>query len=164
MKTRSLTIAAAVAAAYAALTLLGDSFGLTFGPVQCRFAEALCVLPFLLPESAWGLAVGCFAADLFSPYGLLDMIVGPLITLCAALLTARCRRKWLAPLPPVVLNAVCIGALTAWEQTGGSSAFAAAWGWNTLTVAAGEAIACYGLGALLLWRLPMLPNFRDLQR
>lgn len=28
-------------------------------------------------------------------------------------------------------------------------------------VGAGEAIACYGLGMLLLWQLPRIPYFRD---
>ena len=43
---RDLTFAAAVAALYAVLGYFGDIFGLTFGSVQFRFAEALTVLPF----------------------------------------------------------------------------------------------------------------------
>ena len=56
--TQKLTLAAMTAAAYAALSLLGAVFGLTFGPIQVRFSEALCLLPFLFPETAWGLGVG----------------------------------------------------------------------------------------------------------
>ena len=52
-----MTLAAMTAAAYAALSLLGAVFGLTFGPIQVRFSEALCLLPFLFPETAWGLGV-----------------------------------------------------------------------------------------------------------
>ena len=44
---RDLTFAAAVAALYAVLGYFGDIFGLTFGAVQFRFAEALTVLPAL---------------------------------------------------------------------------------------------------------------------
>lgn len=55
--TQKLTLAAMTAAAYAALSLLGAVFGLTFGPIQVRFSEALCLLPFLFPETAWGLGV-----------------------------------------------------------------------------------------------------------
>ena len=87
--TQKLTLAAMTAAAYAALSLLGAVFGLTFGPIQVRFSEALCLLPFLFPETAWGLGVGCLIANLFSPYGALDIVVGSLSTLIAALLTAR---------------------------------------------------------------------------
>lgn len=50
--TQKLTLAAMTAAAYAALSLLGTVFGLTFGPIQVRFSEALCLLPFLFPETA----------------------------------------------------------------------------------------------------------------
>lgn len=72
-------------------------FGLTFGPIQVRFSEALCLLPFLFPETAWGLGVGCLIANLFSPYGALDIVVGSLSTLIAALLTARCSPWTAAP-------------------------------------------------------------------
>ena len=109
--TQKLTLAAMTAAAYAALSLLGAVFGLTFGPIQVRFSEALCLLPFLFPETAWGLGVGCLIANLFSPYGALDIVVGSLSTLIAALLTARCRSPWTAALPPVVCNMVLVGAV-----------------------------------------------------
>ena len=109
--TQKLTLAAMTAAAYAALSLLGAVFGLTFGPIQVRFSEALCLLPFLFPETAWGLGVGCLIANVFSPYGALDIVVGSLSTLIAALLTARCRSPWTAALPPVVCNMVLVGAV-----------------------------------------------------
>ena len=71
--TQKLTLAAMVAAAYAVLSLLGAVFGITYGPIQVRFSEALCLLPFLFPETAWGLGVGCLIANLFSPYGVVFM-------------------------------------------------------------------------------------------
>ena len=49
---RDLTLAAMVAALYAVMGYFGNIFGLTFGPVQCRFAEALTVLPFVFPAAA----------------------------------------------------------------------------------------------------------------
>ena len=161
LHTRQLTCAAIVGAAYAVLSIFGSIFGITYGPIQCRFSEALCVLPFLLPETAWGLGVGCLIANLLSPYGVLDIVVGSAATLLAALLTARCQKKWLAPLPPVVLNTLLVGAVIAYEETGLTAAFPATWAINGLTVGAGEAIACYGLGMLLLWQLPKIPYFRD---
>ena len=161
LQTQHLTRAAAVGAAYAVLSLFSSVFSLTFGVVQCRFSEALCVLPFFFPETVWGLFAGCLITNLLSPYGLLDLIVGSLATLIAALLTARCRKKWLAPLPPVVLNTLLVGAVIAYEETGLTAAFPATWAINGLTVGAGEAIACYGLGMLPLWQLPKIPYFRD---
>ena len=87
------------------------------------------------------------------PYGVLDIVVGSAATLLAALLTARCQKKWLAPLPPVIANTVLIGLVLAYEQAGTSAAFWPTYAFNALTVGLGEAVACYGLGGLLLWRL-----------
>ena len=147
---RQLTMAAVVGALYAALTLLSSAFGLAYGPVQFRISEALCLLPFLFPETAWGLFVGCWAANLISPYGPLDMVVGSLATLIAALWTAKCRRKWLAPLPPVVCNAVLVGTVLAWQQSGSWETFWPAFALNGLSVGLGEAVVCFALGLLLL--------------
>ena len=149
-RTRQLTRAAVAGGLYAALSVLGSVFGISYGPIQCRFAEALCVLPFLFPETAWGLGVGCLIANILSPYGLLDIVIGSLTTLGAALLTRMCRTKYLAPLPPVLCNGVVIGGLLAFEQVGFASAFGKAFWFNGCSVLVGEAIACYGLGLLLL--------------
>ena len=61
----------------------------------------------------------------------------------------------------MVLNTLLVGAVIAYEETGLTAAFPATWAINGLTVGAGEAIACYGLGMLLLWQLPRIPYFRD---
>ena len=147
---QQLTRAAIVGALYAALTLLASAFGIAYGPVQFRLSEALCVLPFLFPETAWGLFVGCWVSNLISPYGVLDMVVGSLATLLAALWTAKCHRKWIAPLPPVICNGVLVGAVLAWQQSGSLQTFAPAFVMNGLSVALGEAVVCFGLGILLL--------------
>ena len=156
MTVQHLTTAAVVGAAYAVLSLFGSVFGVTFGTVQCRFSEALCVLPFFFPETVWGLFAGCLITNLLSPYGLVDIVVGSLATLLAAFLTSKCGKKWLAPLPPVVCNGLLVGGMLAWEQVGFTGAFGVAFLANGASVAAGEALACYGLGALLLWRLPRM--------
>ena len=156
-----LATAAAVGAVYAVLSIFGSVFGVTFGTVQCRFAEALCVLPFFFPETVWGLFVGCLITNLLSPYGLLDIVMGSLTTLLAAFLTSRCKNRWLAPLPPVVCNGILVGGMLAWEQVGFTGAFGVTFALNAASVALGELIACYGLGALLLWRLPKMPFFKN---
>lgn len=161
LRTRQLTVAALTGAAYAVLSYFGSVFGVTYGPIQCRFAEALCVLPFLLPETAWGLGVGCLITNLLSPYGVLDIVVGSAATLLAGLLTARCRHRWLAPLPPVITNTVLVGLVLAYEQAGTSAAFWPTYGFNALTVGIGEAVACYGLGSLLLRVLEKSKAFRE---
>ena len=158
--TRRLCTAGVVGALYAVLTLLLPM--LSYGPVQIRFSEALTVLPFLLPETIPGLAVGCFVANLIgSPYAL-DWVVGSLATLLAALWTSRLKHDWLAPLPPVICNMVIIGAEIAWFETGLTAAFPAAWGYNALTIGLGELLACYVLGMLLLKLLPRIPYLREM--
>ena len=147
---RQLATAAIVGALYAALTLFSSAFGIAYGPVQFRLSEALCVLPFLFPETAWGLFVGCWVSNLISPYGALDMVVGSLATLIAALWTAKCRRRWLSPLPPVVCNGLLVGAVLAWQQSGSLETFFPAFTANALSVALGEAVVCFALGLLLL--------------
>ena len=147
---RRITFSALVGAMYVTLCYFGSVFGLTFGIFQCRFAEALTVLPFLCPATAWGLFAGCILSNLLSPYGLPDLVFGSLATLLAGLLTARCKNRWLAPLPPVVCNAVIVGAEIAWFMTQGGEAFWPAFGLNALTVGLGEAVVCFGLGLPLL--------------
>ena len=150
LHTKQLPLAALTAAAYAVLSYFGSIFGITYGPIQCRFSEALCVLPFFLPETAWGLGVGCLIANLLSPYGLLDLVVGTLATLLAAVWSGRCRSAWTAAVPPVVCNAVIVGAMLAWESTGFSPAFAALFAYNALTDGNGEAAVGFLLGVPLL--------------
>ena len=75
---RDLTVAAIIAALYAVMGYFGNVFGLTFGAVQIRFAEALTVLPFLFPATAPGLAIGCLITNLLSPYGPIDVVLGTL--------------------------------------------------------------------------------------
>lgn len=161
LTTRRLAVSGMIGAAYAVMAIFGSVFGLTFGPIQFRFSEALCVTPFLFPEAVGGLFVGCLIANLFSPYGVLDIVVGSLATLIAALITSRCRNVWLAALPPVACNMVLVGAVLAYEQAGTSAAFWPAYGLNAATVGAGEAIACLVLGVLLVKQLPRIPYFRD---
>ena len=148
--TRYLTRAAVIAALYVVLTYLAGLMNLAYGPVQFRFSEALTVLPFLFPEAVPGLFVGCVVSNLISPYGALDLVVGSAATLLAALWTAKCGRRWFAPMPPVVANAVLVGAMIAWYEAGFGAGFPLAFAYNALTVGLGELVVCYALGLPLL--------------
>ena len=155
--THQLATAGVIAALYAVLAYFASIFGIAYGPIQCRFSEALCVLPFLFPAATPGLFVGCLVANLLSPYGALDIIFGSLATLLAAVWTQHTHHKWLAPLPPVLCNAVIVGAVISFQETGFTGAFAGAFAYNAVTVGVGEAIACYVLGGGLLTVLPKVP-------
>ena len=148
--TKSLTRAAIIAAAYCALSLVSSALSLAYGPVQLRFSEALCVLPFLMPEAVWGLFVGCLLTNVLSPYGLLDLIFGSAATLLAALLSTRCKTLVGAAVPPILCNAVLVGALLSWEVGGTAESFGTLFVYNAATVGAGEAAVCLVLGLPLL--------------
>lgn len=159
LSTKQLTFTALLAAVYALLTVTLPIP--QFSGVQIRFAEALTVLPFLFPAAAPGLVAGCFIANLFSPFPL-DMVFGTFATLLACLLTARMPNRWLAPLPPVLCNALIVGFEIAWSTVGFTPAFWPAFALNMLTVGLGELCACYLLGLPLLSALLRLPQVRAL--
>ena len=147
---RKLALAAVVAAMYTALSYVAYTLNLAFAPVQFRLSEALTVLPFLFPETAWGLFVGCILTNLLSQYGVVDIVFGSLATLLAGLWTAGCHSKWTAAIPPVVCNGLIVSAVIAYAEAGLTAAFWAAWGLNLLTVSVSEAVLCFIPGVILV--------------
>ncbi len=97
----------AIAALYVALTYLTYSFA--YGEIQVRVSEALTVLPYVFPEAVWGVTIGCFIANIGSPFGPIDMVFGTTFTLIAALVTywlgKTKKPAFLAPIPPILINA-----------------------------------------------------------
>lgn len=156
---KELTFAAMLGGAYAALTMLLPIP--QYAGVQFRLAEALTLLPFLIPAATPGLFVGCFIANILSPYGLLDIIAGSAATLLACLWTQRMKHRRLAALPPVVCNAVIVGGVIAFAMTGFGPGFWVAYAINALSVGLGEFVVCYVLGDLLLDAVVKIPVFRS---
>lgn len=142
-----LTQAAIVAAIYVVLTLFSKP--LSFGFVEVRLSEALCVLPFLMPSSVWGLFAGCFIANIFSG-SIFDIVFGSLATLIGAYIASKIKIKWLCPLPTVLSNAIIIPLVIMnyskiWSL---SAYFIAAGG-----VLASEIVSVYVVGMVLLLAL-----------
>lgn len=143
---RNLTTIAVIAALYVALTFLFEP--ISFNIIQFRVSEMLTVLPFFTPLAIPGLFIGTLLANLMSPVGPADVIFGSLATLLAAWLTSKMPNKWLAPLPPVIVNAIIIGIMLvviANLQIGMPAAI--------LYVGLGEAGVCYTLGIALLFMI-----------
>ena len=69
-----LAATAMIAAIYAVLTLAIAP--LSFGLVQVRFSEMLMLLAFIDKKYAPGLIIGCFIANCFSPFGIMDVVFG----------------------------------------------------------------------------------------
>lgn len=151
-----ITTAAVIAAIYAGLTYLGNFFGLSYGPIQIRFSEALTILPLFTPAAIPGLTIGCFIANIGS-FNPIDMIFGTFATFLAAILTYWTRKMIFKKFPllpilfPVIVNAFIIGLELALFYLNGFTfvGFIIA----ALEVGAGQLIACYGLGLPLYFTL-----------
>ena len=142
-----------IAAIYIVLSFVFKPFG--FGYIQVRIAEALCILPFFTTAAVPGLFVGCVLSNLlFSEFSVIDMAVGGLATLIAAVITSRIKKEWAAPLPAVLINAVAVGIML-------SKLMNVPWAITCSTVFAGQAVACYGLGMPLLFALKKYKIFEE---
>lgn len=155
--TKMLARAGIIAALYAALTLTLPA--LSFNSIlQFRPAEALTLLPLLYSDSIIGLFLGCFIANLLSPYGVPDLVVGSLATLIAAICTYfvgkliknQKLKVFVGGLFPVLINAIFLPLM--WFLMDSEAGYWASFGSMLLT----QAIYVYVLGIpfyMLLKRL-----------
>ena len=155
--TKMLARAGIIAALYAALTLTLPA--LSFNSIlQFRPAEALTLLPLLYSDSIIGLFIGCFIANLLSPYGVPDLVVGSLATLVAAVCTFftgkmiknQKLKVFVGGLFPVLVNAIFLPLM--WYLMDSEAGYWASFGSMLLT----QAIYVYVLGIpfyMLLKRL-----------
>lgn len=153
-KTYFLTVSAIIAALYCVITLIAAPS--SFGPFQFRISEVFTVLPVFSLAAVPGLTVGCLLSNLIgfmigaNPIGLIDALFGATATLIASILTywiGKSAKKWfklvLAPLPPVLLNGIIVGAeLTMVSGPFSLELFLPLAG----SVAFGELVICYALG------------------
>lgn len=153
LSVRRLVRCAVIAAVYVVVCLVLAPF--SYGAVQVRVAEALCLLPVFGAEYIVGVTLGCFLANLLGST-VVDVVFGTLATLLACLVTYKLRDirvKGLAipaSLPPVVFNMIIVGAfeITFFFSDGAPTAMLAVF--NAVTVGIGELISCTILGAALV--------------
>lgn len=118
MNSQYLARAGLIAAVYAAASIASLTIfqGLSWGPVQFRISECICVLALFFPEAPAGLAIGCFIANLVNIplsglgfLGLFDVFFGSAATLLAALMMRRFRNNtYIALLWPAIFNAIIV--------------------------------------------------------
>lgn len=167
-RTRFVAQAGAIAATYAALTLVMLQTPLGYGPVQLRLSEAFTVVAALTPAGPAGLFIGSLIANSFmlgvlGTLAVLDIVFGSLATLLAGLWTWRFReRTGLALLGPVAFNALIVPAyLPVMLAAQGfyrvpligvdvSHSWPAMYAFGFVAVALGQVIVVYGLGWPLL--------------
>jgi uncharacterized membrane protein len=83
-----------VSALYVALTVLVTP--ISYGPIQFRISEAVIILVAARPHLILFVPIGCFVANLFSPYaGFWDWIFMPLVSTLGALPIYFFKRRYL---------------------------------------------------------------------
>lgn len=154
-----------VAAVYVVLCMVLQP--LSYGAVQVRVAEALCLLPVFGTEYIIGVVLGCFLSN-FLGSTIVDVIFGTLATLLACLVTYALRKVRIkglaipASIPPVVFNAVIIGIEISVLYTDPSNS-APMWllcVGNGISVAIGEIVSCCVLGVALVRLIENNPALR----
>jgi uncharacterized membrane protein len=169
MNSRKMILLAMIAALYVALSLAVPI--LTYGGIQVRFAEALTLLPVIMPLSIWAVTLGCFVTNLVGVFtganilGFVDVVVGTLTTLAAAYATMKLGKYLfkgypiLAALPPIIFNGLVIGLeLTLVLNNGFSWSF---FGLMVAQVSIGQTIAVALIGLPIIKKLSTLELFRQ---
>lgn len=153
LSVHSLVRCAVIAAVYVVVCLVLAPF--SYGAVQVRVAEALCLLPVFGAEYIVGVTLGCLLANLLGST-VIDVVFGTLATLLACLVTYKLRDvrvKGLAipaSLPPVVFNMIIVGAFEITFFFSDDAPTAALAVFNAVTVGIGELISCTILGVALV--------------
>lgn len=103
----TITRLALVAAMYVAMSLLIQP--LAYGPIQFRISEFLVLLCFYRKDYSISMILGCLIVNLFSPFGLYDIIFGTLATAVSVIPMYYMKNIYLATLLPVIGNGVIVG-------------------------------------------------------
>lgn len=87
-----------VAALYVVITYAIAPIG--YGPIQVRISEVLVLLAFFDKKYIISLTIGCLIANLLSPLGMIDVVVGTLGTFFSAYAISKTKNLFLATLWP----------------------------------------------------------------
>lgn len=108
LDSKKIAIIGIVAAIYAVATIAIAP--IAYGPIQFRVSEILTLLAFVNPIYIPGLVLGCIIANLFSPLGMVDVVVGSTATLISVYLISKSKNLLRASLWPSIINGLIIGA------------------------------------------------------
>ncbi len=146
-KTRNLVFGALIAAIYVVLTMVFRP--ISFGPVQFRISEVLCVLPYFTPAAIPGVTIGCLISNLMGGAVLMDVVFGTLATFLGAVGSRLLRRnRFLVSVPPILSNVVIIP----WVLKYAYGSEDLIW-YMMITVGVGEILAIGVLGQFLITTL-----------
>jgi len=153
-RAQELVLSSLIAAAYGAGTIAIAPIG--FGPVQVRVTDALIPVSYnkrIGKAGILGVTLGCIIANMISPYGLPDLVIGTLANLLASSASyifrhiAGYKGKFLATLIPALIIAVFVAGILL-TVIYGAPFFA-----TMAAVTAGELVSCVVIGFPLLMAL-----------
>ena len=157
MKNKRMAVDAMIAATYTVLSLVLTAF--SFGPIQVRVAEVLCILCIYKKEYIGPITLGCaltnfigviMGADII---GFLDVIFGTLATYLSVVMMYKFRdikcfnRPLLSYMMPVIFNGLIVGAMLSYVIMPDNFIYGLLL--NGFYVAIGEFISVVVLGILL---------------
>ena len=108
-----IALTAILASVYAIGTLVLAP--VSFLAFQVRLTDALIPLAFYLKRPAVaGVTIGCLIANLFSPFGFIDILVGPLVNFLSAATCMYAPKWYLSWVTPLALIPIFVGTELAW--------------------------------------------------
>ena len=119
---------------------------ISFGMIQVRIAEALCILPIFDPLAIVSVTIGCFLSNLIISANLIDAIFGGFATFIGLVLILYIKKNdfFLKMLPTILSNAIIIPFVLLYAYGISEPLWLSA-----ITVGIGEVISVYGIGYLL---------------
>lgn len=153
MNIKELTVGAIVASLYVVITYLCAP--LAYGGIQFRISEALVLICFYNKKYVIPMTIGCILANILSPFGIIDIIIGSTATLLAAFAITKCKNIYLASLMPVISSIIIGFELALINFDTNAFAFSnfnfAAFALFTAQVAAGQFV-CVSILGVILWK------------
>lgn len=145
----SLTKMALITALYIVVTVFLAPF--SFGAVQLRFSELFNYLPLFNKRYILAVTLGVAIANLASPLGLIDVIIGSFSTFVVLLCSYLVTKKIKSPIKKMVLTAF-ICSLSMFTVAGQLTYFYhLPFFYTWLTVAIGELLSMAVGGVLIYW-------------
>lgn len=102
MSAKKLVRMSLVASLYAVLTYSLPA--LAYGPLQFRLSEVMTILAFIDPFYVLPLTLGCAIANIASPFGIIDVIVGSMASFLALYSMSKVKNIYLASTFPAIFS------------------------------------------------------------
>ena len=104
MSAKKLVRMSVVASLYVVLTYSLPT--LAYGPIQFRLSEVMTILAFIDPFYVLPLTLGCAIANIASPFGMIDVIIGSIASFLALYSMSKVKNIYLASIFPSIFSII----------------------------------------------------------